>query len=78
MTKAPRYDIDRAPYCLGCMHKRCDLGDWVSDEDVCKQEALLASIRRWLQLWRTNDVDSTAAMRQIGIDFDVFEEKKTT
>lgn len=43
------------------------------DALLARKDAALASMRRWVQLWRTNEIDSISAIRQVGIDFDVLE-----
>ena len=46
------------------------------DAMMAKKDAALKSIRRWLQLWRTKDIDSISAINQIGIDLEVLENRK--
>lgn len=46
------------------------------DSMMAKKDAALKSIRRWLLLWRTKDIDSISALNQIGIDLDVLENRR--
>lgn len=71
--RVTRYDCGygNAQFCQGCYQmEQSDYGDYVKHEDYEAKERLVKSVRRWVQLWRTNDIDSSSAMRQIAIDLD--------